>query len=852
MTGSTDWPPGSEAGPAADPIAIIGLACRFPGATSAGAFWRNLADGVESTVLDEAESIDTELFGFSVREAGLLDVRQRVFLELAYTALEDGAYDPFRHDGDIGVFAGVAAADRSDCVCVVTSRQLRLRGPSLTVHVGGSTSLVALHLAAAALRAGECDMALSGGVDIAPPAAGVRAAVPGRAYSPDGHCRAFDAKADGTFPGSGGAVVLLKRLSDALADGDHIRAVLLGDAVSHDGQATVIARALAAAGVDARTIGYVEADGSGTLLGDYAEVGTLSSVFRQYSGDAGWCAIGAVTTNIGHLGAAAGMAGLAKTVLALERGFIPASLNYETANPRIDFGANPFVVSTALTRWEPGEVPRRASVSSLGAAGTNAHVILEEPPRQARRRRGDARPSHLLLLSARTPTALDTAARRLSEHLAGLPDAEDAGAALADVAYTLRVGRPWYQQRLAVTATSPADAAAALVRAARVITGTPAAKSPEVILMFPGEGEGTRPGMAAQLYHGEPVVREAIDECAEAVREHVGADIREVMLRADAGDCAGAEELSRRPAIARSALFCFEYALALFWRDLGVTPVGMVGHGIGEYVAATLAETCALSDAIAALCADDVPRPRFRPGVTGDWVPGSAAAGPACWTRQGQVTVRSPDYLAAVLRAADPVLLECGPGEQLSALARSHLNGRYVAVVPSLPRRGDGKPDLGALYSAVGRLWASGVQLDLASFGSHGRRVPLPSYPWERTYVPAAPGAGTGDAVSDVTPDTARQATAGDEAASDYAVPRDELEATVARVWADVLGTERIGVTDDFFDLGGNSLIAARMTSMLRDQTGVRLPARSFFADPTVAGVAAALAGLLEPGDPPC
>nr|BFE78746.1 hypothetical protein GCM10020093_013470 [Planobispora longispora] len=418
----------------------------MPGAPDVPSFWRNLIDGVESvrfytreeqaalgvpdyllddpnfvraaSIADDYGALDAAFFGMSPREAQVRDPQQRMFLELSHSALEDAGYDPARYPGAIGVYGAIGSdeyqwmfirrdrkthasvgnlaiytGNHSDYLSTFVSYKLDLRGPSLTLHTACSSSLVAIHVACEALRSGECDTALSGGVSIEmPPEWGYQYHQDG-IYAPDGHCRAFDASAAGTIWGGGGGVAVLKRLSDALADGDHIRAIVVGNAINNDGatkmgfsapsvegQAVAVSQALDLAGVDPRTVTYVEAHGTGTSLGDPIEVAALSSVFSRDTDETGWCGIGSVKTNIGHLGPAAGIAGFIKTVLSIEHGMIPPNLNYERPNPRIGFGENPFHVVSALTKWETGDLPRRAGVSSFGIGGTNAHAVLEQAP----------------------------------------------------------------------------------------------------------------------------------------------------------------------------------------------------------------------------------------------------------------------------------------------------------------------------------------------------------------------------------------------------------------------------------------------------------------------------------------
>ncbi|HEX6756702.1 MAG TPA: beta-ketoacyl synthase N-terminal-like domain-containing protein, partial [Mycobacteriales bacterium] len=522
----------------AEPVAIVGMSARVPGAEDVEKFWANLVDGVESVsffsreelrakgvpertldnpdfvpaspVLDQVEWFDAGLFGMTAREARLADPQQRLFLEQAHSALLDAGYDPSRYPGTVGVYAGsgapeyewlnvrrnaaayaaagnlgVAVGNKADYLATTVSYRLDLRGPSITLHTACSTSLVAIHLAVEALRGGECDVGLAGGVCVELPHGTGYPAADGYT-SGDGHCRPFDAKADGTIWGSGVGVVVLKRLSDAVADGDRVRALVLGNAVNNDGagkvgfsapavagQVAVIAEALGVAGVDPRSIGYVEAHGTGTALGDPIEVAALSTVYRGASADLGWCGLGSVKSNIGHLSHAAGVIGVIKAVLALEHGTIPPTINVEQPNPELDIERSPFHLATALSTWDSDGGPRRAAVSSFGIGGTNAHVVLEEAPAVAV---PEPEPrTTVLQLSARTPEALRTAAGRLAAHLAAHPDLP-----IDDVAYTLRVGRTPYRSRAALVARDLTDAVAGLGDRKRLLTGEAADPPPRV------------------------------------------------------------------------------------------------------------------------------------------------------------------------------------------------------------------------------------------------------------------------------------------------------------------------------------------------------------------------------------
>ncbi|GGS45867.1 hypothetical protein GCM10010156_00640 [Planobispora rosea] len=634
-------------GPGAEPIAIIGMSARVPGANDLGQFWRNLVDGVESVtfftdeeqlawgatpeelaspsfvkaapVMIDMEGFDNRLFGMSAREAEIADPQQRIFLEQSHAALQDAGYDPAAYEGSIGVYGGsgpsqyqwlnlqtnpdldsdaiklgMSIGNNIDYVATTVSYRLNLRGPAMTVTTACSSSLVALHLACESLRNGECDMALAGGVCVELPHGAGYPAMDGFTSS-DGHVRPFDARADGTIWGSGVGVLVVKRLEDALADGDHIRAVVLGNAInndgsnkigfsapSHAGQTGVIAEALGVAGVDPRTIGYVEAHGTGTALGDPIEVAALSEVYRRSSDDRGWCGIGSVKSNLGHLSQASGVVGVIKAVLAMEHGLIPPSINFERPNPAIDFDSSPFYVVSAPTKWEGG--PRRAAVSSFGIGGTNAHVILQEAPPPATAT--NARGPQLLRLSARTESALDTMRTRLAEHLTEHPELS-----VADVAHTLRVGRPELRHRVAVVAGDLAGAVGALTDRRRHPAGDAGGTPPRVAFLFSGQG-AQYAGMGAALYAAQPSFAAAVDECAELLHAELGEDIRQLMF-AEGGD-----DKLRETRFTQPALFTVEYALARLWQGLGAQPAGMIGHSVGEYVAATLAGVFTLPDAL--------------------------------------------------------------------------------------------------------------------------------------------------------------------------------------------------------------------------------------------------------------
>jgi len=640
-------------------IAIIGLTGRFPGAKNIDEFWKNLQNGIETisffsdeellssgisssvlndpnyvkarATLEDVEVFDASFFGFNPKEAEITDPQHRLFLECAWEALECAGYNSEIYKGTIGVYAGcslsdyllnvylnpnsiesidhhqLAIAGDKDYLTTRVSYKFNLTGPSFTVQTACSTSLVAVHLACQSLLNGECDMALAGGVSIS----GSRKAgyfyKHGGIESPDGHCRAFDAKAQGTVGGEGVGIAVLKRLDDALADGDRIYALIKGSAINNDGaskvsytapgidsQAKVIRTAQIIAEVEPDTITYIEAHGTGTSLGDPIEIAALTQAFRTRTQKNNFCAIGSVKTNIGHLDAAAGVTGLIKTVLALKHRQIPPSLHFEQPNPQIDFINSPFYVNSSLCEWKSdiNGIPRRAGVSSFGIGGTNAHVILEEAP--VVEPSSPSRPWQLLLLSAKTSTALSTAIANLAAHLQQHQDLH-----LADVACTLQEGRRTFDHRRMVVCQDLEDAQKVLTSqdSQRVFTHYQEPCHRPVVFMFSGQG-AQYVNMGKELYQSEPIFRKQVDECSELLKPYIGLDLRTVLYPSQQ-QAEGAAQQLLQTAIAQPALFVIEYALAQLWMDWSVHPQAMIGHSLGEYVAATIAGVFSLEDALA-------------------------------------------------------------------------------------------------------------------------------------------------------------------------------------------------------------------------------------------------------------
>ena len=636
-----------------DDIAIIGMAGRFPGASTIEELWDLLISGKETVsfftkeqldasippslrddpdyvpvrgIIDGADQFDAPFFGINPRLAELMDPQQRIFLEIAWEALEKTGYLPHRYSGAIGVFAGsgnnsyylnnvipnrervdtvgafqVMTYNEKDYVAPRTAFVLDLKGPAVSVHSGCSTSLLAVAQAMESLRNGQCDIALAGGASITAPIRSGHIYQDGAMLSRDGHCRPFDAQAQGTTFSDGAGVVLLKRKELAEKDGDTVYAVLKGAGVNNDGsgkgsftapsaegQAGAIAMAIAEAGIDAASISYVEAHGTATPLGDPIEIEGLRMAFGDQP-KTQYCALGSIKSNMGHLTAAAGVAGLIKTTLALWHRQLPPSINFSSANPAIDFDRSPFFVNTSLRDWKAGS-PRRAGVSSFGVGGTNVHVIVEEGPRPVATPPTPGRPLQLISWSARTPQSREAYGRRLAGFAARTGN-------LADIAFSLAATRADFAARRFILAADEKD----FVRQQEQPDPAPSSTSlleefrSDIVFLFPGQGS-QQVNMGRDLYEQEPVFRQAVDDCAALLMPVMNEDIREIIYPRE-----NTPETTARinnTVYAQPALFVIEYALARLWNSWGVNPAAFAGHSIGEFVAAHLAGVFSLKDAL--------------------------------------------------------------------------------------------------------------------------------------------------------------------------------------------------------------------------------------------------------------
>lgn len=883
-------------------IAIVGMACRFPGARTPEEYWENLVAGKESVEplsddqlraagvpdavindpayvkvhapIPDLKAFDGAFFGFSPRESAILDPQHRHFLETAWAAFEDAGHIPGAFAGPIGVFAGVGyhhyfsqhllttpellrnvgffllrhTGNDKDFLATRVSYLLNLRGPSINVQTACSTSLVAVHLAVQSLLNGECEMAMAGGVTIELPEHQGYMYHEGEILSPDGHCRPFDAASQGTVFGSGCGAIVLRRLKDALRDGDTIHAVIKATAINNDGaqkvgylapsvegHAQVAAEAIALSGLEPGAVSYIETHGTGTPVGDPIEIAALAQAYRDPSVPAGSIGIGSVKSNIGHTDTAAGIASLIKVVLSMKHKTLAPTLHFRTPNPACGFENTPFRVQATPAPWESKGL-RRAAVSSLGVGGTNAHVILEEAPSSA-----PSTPSsdpQLLALSARTPAALERAALRLADHLEKHP-----AVALSDAAWSLQVGRQPMKQRLTFAASDRAHAITLLRDEAQRRKGIRQAASapPPTTFLFAGGG-AQYPGMGRDLYASEPAFRAVVDRGLALLRSKHQLDLAPLLLPTGSGEDVASE--FERPTRSLPALYIIQTATAALWRSWGVTPTTLLGHSMGEYSAAHEAgvlsfedglalvvrrgelfervpaggmisvaqsaesvramldprlsiaaenspELCVVSgpdDALQAfdelLTAKDIDHTRIRiriaahsamldpilddwraflrtiklsapkipiiSNLTGAELTASDAVDPEYWVRQLRLPVKFSDGVARVLTAGPAVLIECGPGRVLTTLARQHpARATEHELLLSLRRPDDTVSDRLVALDAAGRAWSMGVSLDWSAIhqGAARRRVPLPTYPFERDehWVPRRVGVAVVD-----------------------------------------------------------------------------------------------------------
>jgi amino acid adenylation domain-containing protein len=1005
-------------------VAIIGMAGRFPGASNIQEFWNNLKNGIESIrhfepseldlrsgtgsadapgyvrargIVEGADQFDAAFFGIHPKEAELIDPQQRLFLECCWQAFEDAGYDPLSYPRSAAVFGGssfntyfvrqqcssefaleytegyqvsnypVLLGTNPDFLATRVSYKLNLTGPSFTLASGCSTSLLAIWQACQNLLSFHCDLALAGGVSVTFPQRRGYSFQAGGMVSPDGHCRPFDEQAQGTVFGDGVGVVALKRLSEAIEEGDHIYAVIKGSGVNNDGgrkvgfaapsvdaQAEAIALALADAGVDARSVSYVETHGTATPLGDPIELAALTQAFRAETQDVGFCAIGTAKSNVGHLDVAAGVTGVIKTALSLHHKILPPLLHFTNPNRAVHLGTSPFFVNSHLAAWERKGGPLRAGVSAFGVGGTNVHLVLQEAP-QLRKFRHPQPNIHVLPVSAKSASALERACEGLANHIEGSLELD-----LHDVAFTLQEGRHAFEHRRAVVCRGAKEAIEGLRGPTHRSTLSGIAKESKtpVAFLFPGQGS-QYVRMGEGLYRTNSGFRDRIDTCAEILKPHLGLDLRRILFP-PAGEERAAAAILDETGTAQPSLFVLEYALAKLWMSWGLQPSALVGHSLGEFAAACIAGVFALEDALrlvaarahlmlqlpkgamlaVQLSASDV-EPWLREGlhlaainapsvsvisgpeervadmerrlaelkvparrlnttcashssmmepavapfrklveavkrsepsipivstVTGDWITPGQATDAGYWARHMVERVLFHTAVERFVEKPPLAFIEMGPGEALAQLMRRRPSprGRAATLVVSLLRKptagrpGSDTSEVVDIYKAVGQLWAIGADLDWSKIspGSTNRRVPLPTYPFERkkfwleTRHADSPGPPDlshhrADEPSPEEPLVNQSPTVASH------LRQDRIESSLSVILEELSGTPaaQLDRTSTFLELGFDSLFLTQVSLVLQQKFQQTIGFRQLLEEQcTVASLAEYLDARL-PGD---
>ena len=958
-------------------IAVIGISGRFPGAQNVQEYWQNLQRGRETIArfteeelapqvseerytrknyvkakgyLNNIEYFDAEFFGYNPKEASQLSPQSRVFQECVWEALEDAGYDIQRFRGSVGVYAGASSSlvwqlltsvdsssgldifssallNDKDYLSTRVSYQLNLKGPSVTINTACSTSLVAIHMACRALLTHECDMALAGGVTVTLPIKSGYLYENGMIHSPDGHCRPFDKGANGTVFSDGAGVVLLKPLAQALEDNDHIHAVILGSAINNDGkakvgftapstagQAEVIKRAYKVSKTSPESISYLETHGTGTSLGDPIEIEALKAAFKNNES----ILLGSVKSNIGHLDAAAGVASLLKVVMALKHRQLPATLHFSELNHKIKLSGTGFSVNGDLTAWET-ETVRRAGINSFGIGGTNAHVIVEEAPGVAVASESQ-REEGLMLFSAKTEKSLIDYLTKIKEHLA------EENYPLADVSYTQNFGRTWFNQRAALHFLNRTNLEKKLTQLLDKKNFTEAKARQKVLFAFGGIG-AEYPQMGADLYREVELFREVVEETEAALGHQILHPLYE------APPSVSQQYLEENKEI---ILFCFEYALGKFFMQLGLQPFFMIGHGVGEYVSATLSGVLSLPDAhkileerkkinnahqaptllsiqsrlaevtshlnghniaIAACNAefntvvsgasDDLltfkqelaslgirsavvpntqvfntsaidlsrredwlntitfnePRIPYISCVTGEKVDGQIVRSKEYWQNLMTKPIRFDRGINELLKYENAIFLELGPSMVISSwINRNKRRFPNQSAHHTIKNQHERISDLAKLNEVLGELWKKGVsvKLDQLEHCTRGKRVPLPTYPFDRKRI----------WVEKEYLDTSNLGPKprSSEEAKEQVFTRKEIEKKLRQIWGQVVNDPAISSERNLFESGITSLDAIRVNKLVREQMGVELEVTTLFEYPTIKSLASHLDEIVRAG----
>lgn len=986
-------------------IAIVGMTCRFPGANNIEEYWSNLCNGIESisffsdeeiiaagidenvvkdpkyvkagALIEDVDKFDASFFGYSPREADMIDPQQRIFLECSWELMEKAGYNAEKYDGKIGVFAGVGPSsymlfnilsnsrfmgsqnianhymqiiegNDKDHIATRVSYKMNLRGPSMDIQTSCSTSLVAVNMACQSLLDYQSDMAIAGGASIRFPQKSGYKFVEGGILSPDGHCRPFDAKAQGTISSDGVGVVLLKRLEDAIEDGDNIYAIIKGSAINNDGsfkvgytapsiegQSEVIAEALEIAEFNPESIGYIEAHGTGTAIGDPIEIAALTKVFKEFTNKKQFCGIGSVKSNFGHLNAASGVAGLMKAALMIKNGMYVPSINFDTPNPHINFKDTPFYVIDKLKKWENNNEPRRAGVSSFGIGGTNVHMVLEEyKDNKQDIVKEKSRKSDILVMSARSSNAVKNISSNLCNFLSENKELE-----FSDVAYTLKKGRKLFNHRQFVVGHNIEEAINSIkcMNSDFVLSKQCDKENTDVVFMFTGQGSQYL-NMGLDLYKNEPIFKENMDLCSKILLPNIGIDLIELLYKNNLNNYEREEQLNQTR-IAQPAIFAIEYSLAQLFLNLGIKPVAMIGNSLGEYVAATISGVFDIKDALRliavrakmmqempkgsmlavslteeeikkhlkedvciasinepsvvvisgdteiikrykeefteknVLCRDlntshafhsfmmDSMIPSFLEelkkvemkkanipyvsNLTGTWINNKQDVTPEYWVNHLRNTVQLQKGISLLSKYKKAVFLEIGPGRTLSSLTKRQLVG--YSVFASMRHKNEVIEDDIFLTRTIGSLWMEGVDIDWDNFYGDRKmnRVIIPTYPFERKRFFIEPSHSKVIAISEESEGAEAENSneiienelnlhERQDMSTPYVEPQNTVEKIIVSVWEDTLGIGKIGVKDNFYELGGNSMILTQIVSKLKERFPLDIPTRNLFEADTV------------------
>jgi len=964
-------------------VAIIGMAGKFPKAHNIHEFWSNLVEGRdciskftteelieagESTeliahpdyvaakgILKDSLSFDASFFGYSPAEAATIDPQQRLFLETCWSALEDGAAIKYRSSVPIGVFGSASmstylldcmAKDPSintrydsfqlllgndkDFLTTRVSFKLNLTGPSIVVQTACSSSLTATHLACQSLKDGECDLALAGGVSLNFPQKKGYLFKQGMVLSPDGKCRPFDDNAKGTVEGTGVGVVLLKRLEDALEDGDHIYAVIHGTACNNDGvekigytapsldgQAAVINETLQYAGIHPENITYIEAHGTGTPLGDPIEISALSRAFSEQTAKTGFCAIGSVKSNIGHLNAAAGIASLIKVALSIKNKMLPASINFSKPNQKINFENTPFYVNKELKDWEQSKgTARFAGLSSFGIGGTNVHMILSESP--TNRSLAEKNRRQIVPVSAKSANSVTNYCKALRDYIDQNPKTS-----IMDLAYSLGTGREEFDKRIAFVASSTTELLSKLESAHDVKTVSMDSK--KVVWLFSGQGSQFE-GMALELYVHQDIFREELDSCIGKLPASAPLKLIKKQLFGGTDEASLSSSHSYGTEIVQPALFIFEYSLAKMLQRLGMNADSYAGHSLGEFVAATLSGVFSLEDAlrivtqrgrlmatlkdgamlavysndqfvkelqskfpkidIAAIngsensvfsgpsseiqrlakycieCSvrhnllntnfafhsrmvepimgdfekafDNIklssPKTEIFSNLTGQRADDLLMTNSDYWVDHLRKPVLFHEMIKNSLKDSDNIFVEIGPGNTLTSIVKSTFQSQKALCL--LPHVRSTVNQEEHFLETLSSLWQEGNSLDWSVFHKNSEKkiISIPTYQFERTEY----------SMLDVRekPEKALSNASSNEGLANPKLetiePESELELIIRQVWQNIFEIRAIGCTDNFMNLGGNSLIAIQMLSQIKKHLGVEVLISDFFENPTI------------------